>query len=179
MATQGVSGLAVAAAGGGLLFLWSGAKGVSVSQSLRSLLSGHQPTGVTTNPIGGGQWTNADQSQAAQQFLGSGAQGGTPARNEAIARLLAAPYGWSTGAQWDALDQLWQRESSWSQTATNPDSGAYGIPQALPPTKLPAAGQKSGGSSASAQISWGLEYIKQTYGSPVNAWAHEQSAGWY
>jgi hypothetical protein len=73
------------------------------------------------------------------------------------------------------------RESGWNRFARNPSSGAYGIPQALPPTKLPPAGQAGGGSHASPQIDWGLNYIKTTpgYGSPAAAWAHEQAHGWY
>ena len=100
-------------------------------------------------------------------------------QNRNIGKQMAAKYGWGSGAQWVNLDALWQQESGWSNTAKNPSSGAYGIPQALPPTKLPFAGQEGGGSSAVAQIGWGLNYIKGRYGSPIAAEAHEQSFGWY
>src|SRR5208282_4005681 len=102
--------------------------------------------------------------------------------NVALGKLLAAPFGWSTGAQWNALYALWQRESGWSNTAENASSGAYGIAQALghgPTNQYPAGPANPPTSSASAQILWGLGYIKSTYGNPVNAEAHEQSAGWY
>ena len=98
--------------------------------------------------------------------------------NRAIGAMMAASYGW-VGNQWSALDKLWTRESNWSNTARNPSSGAYGIAQALPETKYPSAGQAAYGSSPSAQIQWGLSYIRSRYGNPVNAWAHELSAGWY
>jgi hypothetical protein len=94
-----------------------------------------------------------------------------------LGRAMAAQRGW-TGTQWDALYQLWQRESGWNRLARNPSSGAYGIPQALPPSKMgPAANPPT--SSAAAQIAWGLGYIAQVYGSPVAAWAHETRLGWY
>ena len=135
---------------------------------------------------------------AAQQLAGS--QGVTPgtgesnpnavgqavasgsAPNQNIGKMLAASYGWSTGSQWDALVQLWDRESGWnnqvwnggSTAATQPatSSGAYGIPQALPYSKMPKAGWPPGyGGTAdpTSQISWGLAYIKATYGDPVTA----------
>ncbi len=72
--------------------------------------------------------------------------------------------------QWVALDRLWTRESGWSATAQNPTSPAYGIPQDI-------TGNHHGG--AAGQIIWGLNYIKQRYGSPLAAWQHEEAAGWY
>jgi hypothetical protein len=72
---------------------------------------------------------------------------------------------------WEALDQLWTRESNWRPTALN-RSGACGIPQALPCSKIPDH-------SPQGQISWGLQYIQQRYGNPANAWAHEERYGWY
>jgi hypothetical protein len=167
-------------------------KGASVTTGLRDLLSGTKPAGANVNPIGtpsvaavGG--TGASQGSAFPNApslpIGDlGATGGTAAANQAIARLLAAPYGWSTGAQWNALVALWNRESGWNNKAENSSSGAYGIAQALghgPTNQYPAGPANPPTSSASAQIAWGLSYIKSTYGSPVAAWAHENSAGWY
>lgn len=105
---------------------------------------------------------------------------GNAQKNQNIAKLLAHPYGWSPTqdpGQWDALVKLWDQESSWSTTAQNP-SGAYGIPQALPASKLASAGA-NWKTSAQTQIKWGLSYIKARYGSPEAAWAHEQAWGWY
>jgi hypothetical protein len=106
----------------------------------------------------------------------------TAAQNQALAKSLVSPLGWGSGTQWDALVALWTQESSWSATATGAMTSqgqAYGIPQALPSTKLPAAGQKSGGSNPTAQIQWGIQYIQQRYGTPVAAEAHEKAQGWY
>ena len=96
---------------------------------------------------------------------------------KAIARILLAEHGWSS-SQFSCLDSLWTRESGWNYKASNPSSGAYGIPQALPGSKM--------GSVASdwktnpiTQITWGLDYIADRYGTPCGAWAHSEDVGWY
>jgi hypothetical protein len=94
-----------------------------------------------------------------------------------IAEAMLGSFGWSSG-QFSCLDPLWARESGWSVTAYNAGSGAYGIPQALPGSKMASAGP-DWQTDAATQIRWGLEYIKSTYGSPCGAWAHEQATGWY
>jgi hypothetical protein len=93
-----------------------------------------------------------------------------------IAKAMLGSFGWSS-SQFSCLDPLWAHESGWSVTAENP-SGAYGIPQALPGSKMASAGA-NWQTSAGTQIKWGLEYIKNTYGSPCAAWAHEEATGWY
>jgi hypothetical protein len=93
-----------------------------------------------------------------------------------IAEAMLGSFGWSSG-QFSCLDPLWAHESGWSVTAANPD-GAYGIPQALPGSKMASAGP-DWQTDAATQIRWGLEYIQATYGSPCGAWAHEQATGWY
>ena len=93
----------------------------------------------------------------------------------AIAQSMLADRGWSD--QWSCLDRLWQKESGWRVTAANP-SGAYGIPQALPGSKMASAGD-DWRTSARTQIRWGLGYIGDRYGSPCAAWSHSQSTGWY
>jgi hypothetical protein len=101
------------------------------------------------------------------------ARSGSP---EQIAEAMLGSFGWSS-SQFSCLDPLWARESGWSVTAENP-SGAYGIPQALPGSKMASAGS-DWQTSAATQIKWGLGYIKDTYGSPCAAWAHEEATGWY
>ncbi|WP_273845389.1 hypothetical protein [Rubrobacter calidifluminis] len=108
---------------------------------------------------------------------GSDAIGGDPAKNRALGRRMVSAAGWAS--QWGAFDRLAMRESGWNRFARNPSSGAYGIPQALPESKLPPAGRSTGGSHAGPQIGWMIDYIRQRYGNPNSAWAHEQSAGWY
>jgi hypothetical protein len=93
-----------------------------------------------------------------------------------IAEAMLGSFGWSS-SQVSCLDPLWAHESGWSVTAANPD-GAYGIPQALPGSKMASAGP-DWQTDAATQIRWGLEYIQATYGSPCGAWAHEQATGWY
>jgi hypothetical protein len=76
------------------------------------------------------------------------------------------------------LDLLWNAESGWNRYATNPYSGAYGIPQAVPGNKMAAAGP-GWRTSARTQIHWGMLYIKERYGTPYWAWEHERWYGWY
>ena len=94
-----------------------------------------------------------------------------------IAQAMLAPFGWAS-SQFSCLDPLWEHESSWSVSAANLGSGAFGIPQALPGSRMASAGP-DWQTSATTQIKWGLQYIKGTYGSPCAAWAHEQATGWY
>jgi len=94
-----------------------------------------------------------------------------------IAQSLLSGYGWNS-SQWNALYQLWEQESGWSVTATNPTSGAYGIAQANPASQMASTGSDYT-TDATTQIKWGLRYIKERYGSPEAAWAHEEADGWY
>jgi hypothetical protein len=125
----------------------------------------------------------AQQQQAQQQ-----AQQPTPTPSPAaapapsgsaqqIAMGMLGSYGWSS-SQFSCLDSLWNQESGWNVYASNPTSGAYGIPQALPGSKMASAGS-DWQTDAATQIRWGLGYIQSTYGSPCGAWAHEQADGWY
>ena len=93
-----------------------------------------------------------------------------------IARALLATYGWSE-SQFGCLDSLWTRESHWNVHAANP-SGAYGIPQSLPGSKMASEGADWRDNPVT-QIKWGLGYIADRYGSPCGAWAHSEGHGWY
>ena len=105
------------------------------------------------------------------------ASAGCGGSNEALANCMAAAAGW-TGSQTACLDWLWTRESNFETGATNPQSGAYGIPQSLPAAKMAAAGA-DWQTNPATQVRWGLGYIAATYGSPCGAWSHEQAARWY
>jgi murein DD-endopeptidase MepM/ murein hydrolase activator NlpD len=96
---------------------------------------------------------------------------------KAIARELMDRHGWG-GDQFSCLEQLWEKESRWDHTAQNPSSGAYGIPQALPGSKMASAGS-DWQTNPATQIEWGLGYIAERYGTPCSAWGHSQSANWY
>jgi hypothetical protein len=94
-----------------------------------------------------------------------------------IAEAMLGSFGWPA-SQFSCLDPLWAHESGWSVSAYNAGSGAFGIPQALPGSRMASAGP-DWQTNAATQIRWGLEYIKGTYGSPCAAWDHEQATGWY
>jgi hypothetical protein len=113
-------------------------------------------------------------AQPTQAATAPPAASGSP---QQIAEAMLASFGWSS-SQFSCLDPLWAHESGWSVTAYNPGSGAYGIPQAVPGSKMASAGP-DWQTNAATQIRWGLEYIKGTYGSPCAAWGHEQATGWY
>lgn len=101
----------------------------------------------------------------------------TPANQaQAIAEKMVAARGWDN-SQFSCLVSLWSKESGWRTNAANP-SGAYGIPQALPGSKMASAGA-DWQTNAATQITWGLNYIAGVYGTPCAAWAHSQATNWY
>jgi resuscitation-promoting factor RpfB len=93
-----------------------------------------------------------------------------------IAATMVKARGWGTD-QFSCLVSLWSKESGWRTNASNP-SGAYGIPQALPGSKMASAGA-DWETNAATQITWGLSYIAGVYGTPCAAWAHSQATNWY
>ncbi len=96
---------------------------------------------------------------------------------QAIAAALLPSFGFSS-SQMSCLVPLWMGESGWRVNAENVSSGAYGIPQALPGSKMATAGA-DWASNPATQIEWGLGYIRDRYGSPCGAWSFKQSHGWY
>lgn len=106
---------------------------------------------------------------------------GNPSANALIGQRLAAERGW-VGPEWECLYQLWQKESNWNEKADNPNSSAYGIPQALPGSKMASAGA-DWETNPETQIKWGLGYIagRADYGTPCAAWTLWQSRSphWY
>ena len=99
------------------------------------------------------------------------------ANPQAVAQLLMADYGFDA-SQFGCLDSLWTGESDWDYTATNPSSGAYGIPQSLPATKMATAGD-DWQTNPVTQIKWGLNYIREAYGTPCSANAFKAGNGFY
>lgn len=102
---------------------------------------------------------------------------GSVADYQAYARQRCSAYGWSEN-DYLALVTLWNRESGWNPSAKNRYSGAYGIPQALPGSKMSSSGS-DWATNYQTQINWGLNYIKGRYGNPSAALAHSNSRGWY
>jgi hypothetical protein len=164
----------------GSALLYSGIKGKSLSATARNLITGKSPALATSANV-----ITSDPSvitDLANTPVAGNIRAGNPTANRAVGQLMAAQYGWSSGNEWACLNALWTRESGWDNTIANSSSGAYGIAQALPPTKYNKAGQPpsmGGAASAVSQIAWGLSYIKFRYGSPSVAWAHETANSWY
>ncbi len=129
----------------------------------RSTVDATKASLLSTEATSGGQVTRSKD-------LG----GGDPRQ---VARALLGEFGFGSD-QFGCLDSLWTRESGWNTHADNPSSSAYGIPQALPGSKMASAGPDWADNPAT-QIRWGLGYIASRYGSPCGAWGHSQSYGWY
>ena len=94
-----------------------------------------------------------------------------------LAKALMPQVGLSA-SEFGCLDNIWSQESGWNIHADNPTSSAYGIPQALPGSKMASAGP-DWANNPETQIRWGLGYIKSRYGSACAAWSFKQGAGWY
>ena len=91
--------------------------------------------------------------------------------------LMEEKYGWGE-KQYACLDDLWIKESNWNYRASNKRTGAHGIPQALPATKMDSAGT-DWRTNPVTQISWGLRYIEVRYETPCKAWAKFKRSNWY
>ncbi|MFW6689600.1 transglycosylase SLT domain-containing protein [Streptomyces sp. MAR4 CNX-425] len=102
------------------------------------------------------------------------APSGTPAKSpRAIADKMI-----KSDAQFQCFSEIVERESSWDHTAQNASSGAYGLVQALPATKMATAGS-DWRTNPKTQIEWGLDYMKDRYGSACDAWSFWQANNWY
>ena len=133
-------------------------------------------SGTTSKPN-----TNTGGSNSNNSGSGSGGSSASgrlwhPSVSQAktYAAAAAAQRGW-TGAEWDALEWIWEHESNWRWNADNPTSDAYGIPQALPGSKMGTGWQDDG----AVQIDWGLSYIAGRYGSPTKAKTFWLKNNWY
>jgi hypothetical protein len=100
-----------------------------------------------------------------------------PGTAQATAYSIMGSFGFAPQTYFGCLQDIWNRESGWRYDAENP-SGAYGIPQALPGSKMASAGA-DWQTNPATQIRWGLGYIKSIYGNPCSAWAFEESNGYY
>ena len=96
-------------------------------------------------------------------------------REIGCALMVKAGFGMD---QFPCLNKLWNKESGWNPKAHNNSSGAHGIPQAVPGSKMASVGD-DWRTNPATQITWGLGYIEGRYGTPCKAWAQSQSAGWY
>ena len=117
--------------------------------------------------------TTAPVRASRSRSVTAGAPAPTPRQ---YARTLLAELG--QAEEFGCLSQLWDRESGWTVTASNRTSGAYGIPQALPGSKMSGAGA-DWRTNPLTQVRWGVGYIADRYGDPCQALAHSGSYGWY
>ena len=100
-----------------------------------------------------------------------------PGTAQSIAYNMLSSFGWKPSTYYGCLNNIWSRESGWRYNAENA-SGAYGIPQALPGSKMATAGP-NWQTDPATQIKWGLGYIQGRYGDPCSAWAFWEGHGWY
>lgn len=172
MALSNGKGIGIGAIGAGAILLYGGLKGYSPLKALQNIIQGKAGSvGQSANALTQGGINSSATGGSTAPVAGN------PTGNQVIGKQLAAAYGWDSGPEWDALVALWNQESGWRTNAANP-SGAYGIPQALPGSKMASAGS-DWQTNPATQIKWGLGYIKSVYGTPSAAWAHEESTGWY
>ena len=90
--------------------------------------------------------------------------------------IFAKNYGKLNDTQLTCLDNLWIKESGWNPNSVNKSSGACGIPQAYPCSKIK---NSKGSNNWKAQIEWGIDYINYRYKNPCSAWNHFKNKGWY
>ena len=119
----------------------------------------------------------ASELKAQEQRKSQGYDPTTTDPREIARQLMATTYGWGD-AQFQCFDNIIMHESKWSITATNPTSGAYGIPQALPGSKMATAGA-DWKTNPATQIKWALGYVKARYSTPCGAWSFKSAHGWY
>ena len=187
----GVDGMALGSIAAGSLFLWAAVQGKSITSTLQTLIKGGSPgSAAAANSI----VPSSPGIVAADSAVTSAGPVPTGSAQQALQQAAAA-RGWGSGAQWQAQQSVELAEAGFNPGATNPQSGAYGLAQALGHGDSTTRGsvtneyggfgltsaqaQQANSGDAGAQALWMVNYIAATYGNPVNAWAHEQSAGWY
>lgn len=172
-----------------------GSHTMSLLEAERAQLVAMTSAARTVDVVASAKLTSPSQVAAADPASATGsaagASGGTggggvvyvtstppnPNTAQAIAYNMMSSFGFSPPTYFGCLVDIWNRESGWSYDAENP-SGAYGIPQALPGSKMASAGA-DWQTNPATQIRWGLGYIKQIYGNPCSAWAFEEANGYY
>ncbi|MFC5911009.1 transglycosylase SLT domain-containing protein [Streptacidiphilus monticola] len=176
------AGLAVSAAvalpagGAGRTIAEPNAQAVAASQSAQA--QAEAPASASARAAAA---QKAAAQKAAQERAAAAAKAAAN-RSQSRATLTGSPQ--QIAAQIVPADQLASfseiisHESGWNVYATNPSSGAYGLGQALPGSKMASAGA-DWRTNPATQIRWALDYMNQTYGSPNAAWAFWQAHNWY
>ena len=159
---------------------------IVMNAAAKTLSSATKPVMVNPSKVVAAQQQAAQQQQQAAQQQQQQATGGgstvsapppDPGTAQSIGYNMLPSFGFSQSTQWGCLQSLWNRESGWVYDAENA-SGAYGIPQALPGSKMASAGA-DWQTNPATQIKWGLGYISQIYGTPCGAWNFELANGYY
>ena len=118
----------------------------------------------------------AEQARRAR-VKAQGYEPGTTDPREIAQQILQNRFSYGAD-QFRCFDDIIIRESNWDIDATNPSSGAYGIPQALPGSKM-ATVADDWRTNPATQIIWAVGYMKDRYGSPCTAWSFKSANGWY
>jgi Transglycosylase SLT domain len=118
-----------------------------------------------------------EKAARARALANRGYEPGVTDPKEIARQILKNKFGYGS-SQFDCFNNIIMRESKWDINATNPSSGAYGIPQALPGSKMASEGS-DWRTNPATQIIWGIKYMKDRYGSPCAAWSFKSSHGWY
>lgn len=162
------------------LFQAFGLTGAAYPQLSSTLTSGvalyPQAGTIASDPTTSGTGA-ASSGPTPHGVAGASTSASDAAINEGLGQQLAASFGWGSGPQWQALNNLVQSESGWNSSATNSGSGAYGIGQFLNTTWATVGYAKT--SDPKTQILAMLTYIKLRYGNPQNAWAFHKANGYY
>ena len=165
-----------------------GSRAMSVLENAREQMIVMNTASRTVHIVGAPKLASTASATAATS-TSTGSGGGTgavapvnlpppnPGTAQSTAYNMMASFGFDPKTEFSCLNAIWTRESGWRYSAENA-SGAYGIPQALPGSKMASAGA-DWQTNPATQIRWGLGYIKSTYGSPCNAWAFWQAHGYY
>ncbi|NGO70266.1 lytic transglycosylase domain-containing protein [Streptomyces sp. SB3404] len=119
----------------------------------------------------------AAAERAAKEAASRSAQRAAPAAPSGSPQQIARQI-IGNEAQFQCFSQIVERESGWRADAQNPSSGAYGLVQALPGSKMASAGA-DWRTNPATQITWGLGYMNDRYGSPCGAWSFWQANSWY
>lgn len=167
-------GALIAVAGFGVLLTWSAVSNQKITVALQDIIKGKKPP---PGPPGGTVTPASSPVLGTSSFTDSAGGGQTAAQkaaNQALGKVMAAAYGWSTGTEWEDLNNIVMAESGWDADAQNPLSTAAGIAQNI--SGFSATYPKG---VASVQIAWLLTYIAGRYGDPVKAWAFHLANGWY
>jgi hypothetical protein len=120
----------------------------------------------------------AEEKAAQKRALANrGYEPGVTDPREIARQIMKNKFGYDDD-DYSCFNNIIIRESMWKIDATNPSSGAYGIPQALPGSKMASAGS-DWRTNPATQIIWALDYMKKRYGSPCEAWSFKRGHGWY